>query len=68
MGIRDVLNNEALAARQKAAEIVAAAEAEKAKLEAQATNIESKLASIPVEIDNLSEEAWANVRAWFSSI
>jgi predicted nucleic acid-binding Zn-ribbon protein len=68
MGIRDVLNNEALAARQKAAEIVAAAEAEKARLEAQATNIESKLASIPVEIDNLSEEAWAKVRAWFSSI
>jgi hypothetical protein len=68
MGIRDVLNNEALVARQKAADLIAAAEVEKANLEAHATGIEQKLASIPAEIDTLDEEAWNRVRAWFSTI
>jgi uncharacterized coiled-coil DUF342 family protein len=57
MSIRDQLTQEAADLRTKAND-----------LNAQAQEIEQKVANLPVELEQIADEAWGRVRDWFKGL
>lgn len=64
MNIREIIIKEASDIRTKATQLIDAAEAEKAKLEAQAIALEQKLVRLPAEIEELVDETATKVWSW----
>ena len=68
MAIKDLIAEEVANLRAKAAKLRADTDVEAQKIEAQAVALENKTASMPAEIEALTEEAAHNVWNWLRSL
>ena len=68
MSVHDELNAAITTLRQKASQIRADADKAAQEFEAQATQLESKLSTVPQEVQGLAEDAWVRVKNWFAGL